>query len=234
VAAIAPDDAWAVGEHHLEGRLRDVHPDVDHWDGTSWTKVAVPGGKVSTAYRVAASGPDDVSVLLFDRNHKPFVERWDGTTWTLTRTDPRDQPSNPDPGSIEALSPTDAWMAGARLAGTQTRALPVAEHWDGSDWSRVPVPHAGDFETVSGLAAADSTDVWMVGTEELGAPGSTDELPESWNWNGASWSFVPIANSHQSAYLSAADALPTGHVWAVGSWSDGSGSNGLIYERCDS
>jgi hypothetical protein len=234
VTAIAPDDAWAVGEHNLQGHLGDEHPDVEHWDGVSWTKVTVPTRPDSVALQVSASGPDDVSVLLYDHNVKPYVDRWNGTTWTLTRTDSHDKPANPIPSAIEALSPSDAWLAGSRMGNLPTQASPIAEHWDGAAWTRVHVPDANRADLPSGLAAVATNDVWMTGTRQLGAPGSTNSQAESWNWNGASWSFVSIPASHPGAALAAADALPTGEVWTVGTWFDDNGdTHGLIYQRCD-
>src|SRR3990170_1334320 len=77
VVAIAPDDAWIVGEH------------VQHWDGSAWTELGTvrAGGMLRG---VGVVGPADVWAVG-DRTTseaslpKPLVQRWDGTRWEALR-----------------------------------------------------------------------------------------------------------------------------------------------------
>src|SRR5207247_2555753 len=64
VAAVAPDDAWAVGGYNFLGQSteRPETPVVLHWDGSAWGVVDMPspGNAAYVGYGVVAAGPDDV------------------------------------------------------------------------------------------------------------------------------------------------------------------------------
>jgi hypothetical protein len=70
---------------------------------------------------------------------------------------------------VAALSERDAWAVGS--VQTERRALPLAEHWNGTAWSVVPTPvdgrHIRVLHDVSALAADD---VWAVGTQIVRGP----------------------------------------------------------------
>ena len=67
---------------------------------------------------------------------------------------------------VADLSPANAWAVGQ---GKDAR--PLAEHWDGTAWSVVPVPvpavpSGTSFAnaTLSRISAVSATDIWAVGT----------------------------------------------------------------------
>jgi hypothetical protein len=87
VTASSASDVWAAGTVPAAGGK--VHTLIEHWDGSTWTRVASPNSKqtasevvsisadsASDAWAVAAIGPDTEypagSMLL----------HWDGTAWT--------------------------------------------------------------------------------------------------------------------------------------------------------
>lgn len=77
VAAIAPDDAWVVGER------------IQHWDGAAWTEVGIVRGG-GTLRGVGVVGPADVwavgdRVIGEAPSSRPLVQRWDGARWDLLR-----------------------------------------------------------------------------------------------------------------------------------------------------
>ena len=73
VTALAPDDAWVVGER------------VQHWDGKTWSELGTV--RASGMLRgIAAVSPNDVWAVGSraageDAVLKPFVQRWDGERW---------------------------------------------------------------------------------------------------------------------------------------------------------
>lgn len=86
LATIASDDAWAVGYDYDNARQQTV-PLILHWDGSAWTKAAVPTFPDSAELRaVAAVGPNAVYAAgtRADANGFPhaLILRWDGTAWT--------------------------------------------------------------------------------------------------------------------------------------------------------
>jgi hypothetical protein len=142
VAALSPDDAWAVGESDDLGPL---HTLAAHWNGTGWTVVPTPnpgtGGVLDGA---AAVAPDDVwavGYFFVDGNFNPLTIHWDGTAWSVV----------PNPGApgqyllaVDAIATDDVWATGP--AG--------AMHWDGTAWTAFP---DGGGSDIDGAAA---NDVW--------------------------------------------------------------------------
>lgn len=125
---------------------------------------------------------------------------------------------------VAALSPSDAWAVGYYNPDPPSDlydARALTEHWNGSSWVNVPNPGNTTTlpNTLSGVAALASDDVWAVGTSS-GADGFLNEsLIE--HWNGAQWSIVPSPGVPQpSGYdmgsLAGVSALAPNDIWAVG------------------
>ncbi|MDN3354615.1 hypothetical protein [Actinomadura sp. DC4] len=118
---------------------------------------------------------------------------------------------------VAPISGTDAWSVGERQPPSDT-AYPLAEHWDGTSWTEVPVPATptGSGE-LDGVSAVATNDVWAVGDSNgLG--------PVLRHWDGTSWAAVapaaPPSGDHVGAdRLYDVAALPAGRAWAVGRYS---------------
>jgi hypothetical protein len=126
---------------------------------------------------------------------------------------------------VTALSASDAWTVGDFATGGGFTGRPLAEHWDGTTWSRVPVPRPGRKDSdgfFSGVNGSASDDVWAVGTYlSKVTPIRMVTLAE--HWDGSSWSIVSTPNpSGMDDYqLSSVSAVSADDVWAVGSGPTG-------------
>jgi hypothetical protein len=87
VAALGPDNIWAVGIQLASQTL------VEHWDGSSWT--IVPSPSVSGAYSflggVAALGPNDIWAaggVSTSTSSRTLSEHWNGSAWTVVSSPP--------------------------------------------------------------------------------------------------------------------------------------------------
>jgi hypothetical protein len=121
----------------------------------------------------------------------PLIEHWDGRAWTIL---PVGNPSGL-PGSlygITVISATDAWAVGGFLADSPTtRNGPLVEHWNGVSWALISVPALANVgphheQTLVGVAAMSSSDVWAVGNASNGATYVNRLL----HWNGLAWTRV--------------------------------------------
>ena len=61
---------------------------IEHWDGSSWTKVAnpLPGGPEQLFAVSAVSATNAWAVGHYDngtQDYQGLVEHWDGTSWTV-------------------------------------------------------------------------------------------------------------------------------------------------------
>ena len=202
VAALSPNDAWAVGSH------------IEHWDGTSWSIVPSPQpGWIEFLGGVAAISTNDVWAVgwyypINSNSQEPLIEHWEGSVWSIVSS-----PAGPNNAfyAVTALSTSDIWAVGN-----------IIEHWDGTTWSIVPNPVGYGY--LSGVTALSTNDVWAVG-EYNSSKGGVSTLVE--HWDGASWSVVPSWNTwRRNNVLHAVTRVPgTKHLWAVGDsyiWSKGS------------
>src|SRR5262245_52613741 len=85
-------------------------------------------------------------------------------------------------------------------------------------WQRVRAPAAN---SISGVAAASTNDVWAGGQ-------STTQQPFAAHWGGRRWARVATPALGSGGLFDAVAVTPSGDVWAVGSqFNDGGGSTTL-------
>lgn len=147
VAAVAPDDIWAVGEGESDASQ------IYHFDGTSWSQVPGPTpGWRRTLRDVVALARDDVwagGSFDDDTGGHPWLLHWDGSSWTTV-------PAPAGGDMFAAWSPDDILTQGSGGFA----------HWDGSSWTQQPglegllIPGAvvADMETVG------PCELWGVGS----------------------------------------------------------------------
>jgi hypothetical protein len=130
-------------------------------------------------------------------------------------------------GAVAASSPNDIWAVGNFLPDTansnQDATLSLANHFDGTRWSPVPVPNAGpNWNTLYGVAASDGR-AWAVGVKQ-NSQFQDRALVDA--WDGTKWSVVDVPQpGSQRDLLYGASASSTSDVWAVGHQV---GANGLF------
>ncbi len=157
-------DAWAAGNIGHDGYGGGtVIGMLLRWNGTAWTRVAIPGFdstfSIITFHDLLVLG-GDVWVVgeAFHRGQLrivPYVLRWNGSTWqhgTIPNA-----PSGAFHG-IAALSPTAVYAVG-RKDGSGT----FVARWNGSAWSQESTPAAGVSNVLADVTATGGT-LWAVGT----------------------------------------------------------------------
>jgi hypothetical protein len=230
IAALSPDDVWAVGYDDKYGTL------VEHWDGRSWNVVPSPnvGSKSDNhLYGVAAVSARDVwAVGYYDTDTsapaQTLIEHWDGRSWNVVPSPNVGSGNNSDNilKGVSAISDHDVWAVGYyyNVAAAEYRTL--IEHWDGISWSVVRSPNVGaSSNQLFGVSAASTGDVWAVGYYY-----AANYLPQTLieHWDGISWSVVRSPNvgaSSNQLYgvstLATPRGAPADEAWAVGSFFDG-------------
>jgi hypothetical protein len=113
VAAVSPNDVWAVG-HYRDGLVYRTL--VEHWDGTQWSIVPSPnvGTDSNDLLSVAVASPNDVWAVGYYRNgsiYQTLVERYNpcppSPTPTVTGTPPtHTHTSTPMSTSTSTSTPT--------------------------------------------------------------------------------------------------------------------------------
>jgi len=206
VANLAPNDAWAVGDHSNATA-------VEHWNGTQWGLVYSPAvGSGSYLMGVSANSPNDIWAVgryLSNSRYYTLIEHWNGTQWSVL--------PSPNVGTgdnylqdVAAVSANDVWAVGA-YGATTPQALIM--HWDGGQWSIIPNPAPSDSQLDS-IAAISANDIWAVGFQRVG--GILQMLIE--RWDGAQWSMVSTPQTGVATRLHSVAASAANDVWAVGEY----------------
>lgn len=174
---------------------------------------ASSAGLYGELYGLAVVSPSDVWAVGTG-DGRTLTEHWDGSTWTRVPS------PSPYKGAVDtltgvtAVSSRDVWAVGAAQTENDTRAF--IEHWNGTRWSVVPVPHVeGEtFKELFGVSGVAADDVWAVGDYSTVTTHRTLIL----HWDGSAWSHVssPSPFPHVGAHLLGVSAVSADDVWAAG------------------
>jgi hypothetical protein len=177
VAAISPNDVWAVGEYWKLGET-EVHQALAlHWDGAEWNQVPTPmfsveqGGPVALIGITAISSNDVWAVGGGMAGFGgPLVLHWNGSNWQAVHgLDPTLGPLS----DVAASGPDDVWAVGERN---------LHAHWDGHAWSWIYGLAPADT-SLGSVVAVSSNDVWAFG-------GSAEYRSIVEHWDGKAWRLV--------------------------------------------
>lgn len=205
--------AWAVGAR----RIQQI-------DGSSWVPQdsQPPGaGHLSAVAATSAS-----NAWAVGGNWRAQIEHWDGISWSAQQAAQPGAPTHPDIlTGVAASSATDAWAVG--YSGTNSGRRTLIEHWNGTQWSRVPSPSPGGKghhdSQLAGVAVVSATRAWAVGFYTT----PTGQRTLILRWNGTSWSQVPSPNLSSQTVLTSVAATTSIHAWAVGYAITGTGVEGI-------
>jgi hypothetical protein len=192
VAAASSTDAWTVGSFLPPSGDGTVLQTLgEHFDGKRWTAFPLPnvGPNINSLFAVSML-PDGAAWAVgyfidASFHEETLVEHFDGSTWTVVPA--------PSPGArqnilygVAAISSHDVWAVGGFQDGKDTWH-PLAVHWDGSNWTRVPVDEPGATGNVLYAVAASSDGIFATG-QQVGTRFPGKALVEQ--WDGEEWEVV--------------------------------------------
>ena len=206
VAAVAPDDVWAVGESG-QGQ---TSPLVEHWNGMRWSVVGIPHFSFAALSSVSVVGPRNVWALGMAWDPaQPLLLHWNGHRW-LRQAVPwyRD---GVELGKIVATGSSSVWILSE---GSPS----ILEHWDGSQWQAVPQPF-GEHDPIGDFSATGWNDAWAVGSYRTGpSRGYGYSHPLAAHWDGSTWTITPVPDvrGHNDTELDSVAAAGRHDAWAIG------------------
>jgi hypothetical protein len=135
--------------------------------------------------------------------------------------------------SVAAVSSTDVWAVGFYAPESLFITQTLAEHWDGTQWSVVPIPNGGTGDNqLNSVAVVSSTDVWAVGFYNSQPRGPFQALVE--HWDGTQWIVVPGPHPGNTYdFLSSVAVVSSTDIWAVGLYNNESGVEQTLVEHWD-
>lgn len=218
VAAVANDDAWAVG-HWYDERFASYRTLVQRWDGGQWRKVPAPnvGSGYNDLYGVAATSPVDAWAVGYSREtpytgSRTLILHWDGAAWAVVPS-PNPGPTENVLSGVTALASDEAWAVGWYY-DAQRIGRPLVLRWNGTRWRSVatPLPSAY-YSLLAGVSAAGAGDVWAGGYAYVNGRYGTLLM----HWDGAAWTVAPSPNVGTKANrIRSVSAVGFDDAWAVG------------------
>jgi len=244
IAAVAPNNVWAVGQQAVSTSMGvQVKRLLLHFTGSKWAVMASPPLPNSAGLRgIAAVSAGDIwavgwlrvgaSPLAIPEKTVPLTLHFDGTTW-------RQVPFPVVAGPASFLTRVAVSKAGrvyavggGRNAGGPPIWLPngsrVIARYDAGRWTLLPLTGIQPDAELRDVAVA-GPDVWVVG-DRANAAGPIESL--AWRYAGTRWtSYRP--GPHPRGVLNGVHAASAREVWAAGTpGNDGTG-DGVLLTRWD-
>lgn len=151
VWSFAPDDALAVGDTGMV-----------HWDGKTWSLVAVDGGSLDGLSSLWASGPNDVWAVAQGQRrlvHGTRAAPGGAFTWTTSETD-----GGPTLDTVTGASPGELWTTGIEDDGTPMLGHGLSQDGGVPSFTKVAIPD-NPF-SLSGLFVSSDGELWVAGTSD--------------------------------------------------------------------
>ena len=189
VAALSPSNAWAVGQTGASSEGTGQRTLIEHWNGTSWTRMPSPNvGTVSVLRAITIVSAGNAwavgSYIAADGTNRTLALHWNGRTWTVA-------PSATPGGGAQFLGVTASWtnniwaVGYTNLTSCSPKCQTLIEHWNSvaGKWRVLPSPNppSGYLNMLWGISAVSRGDIWAAGTTDYG---STLII----HWNGTAWS----------------------------------------------
>jgi alpha-tubulin suppressor-like RCC1 family protein len=195
----------------------------------SVTPTAVSG--ITSARAISAGGVNSTALVA---SAPPAAPAPVSSIWRVSPT-PVPNPavvSDLSFAGVSAASATDAWAVGTDEV---TQQLPLAEHWNGTTWSKTTVPlPAGTAQAVfTGTDDLGTANAWAVGYTEAANGTGQQTLIE--HWTGSAWAVVPSPDPETGTgatdVLTAISGTGPDDLWAVGYFSDDTDFTALLFEH---
>lgn len=155
VAAIAPNDVWAVGSY---GTNHARHAQILHWDGAEWRVAPLPpfpeeSSGLSGITSLSATNMWAVGWKRAGPLPEVLILHWDGASWNVVGV------KGLCPGGASDITALDAnhlWIIG----GCSNTDGALFAHWNGHRWTRVASPES--TWGVRAITAVSAKELWAV------------------------------------------------------------------------
>lgn len=211
-------EGWAVGEYEVDQTYRTL---TLRWTGGAWVQVDSPGRRNAGLTSVSMGAPDDVWAIGSAK--RPVAIRWDGEGWTRFPL-PERKDRYLRLSDVDAVSPTEAWIAGA---WERRRSASAVLSWDGSEWTNVPVKDRKGYDWLTGIDSG--TGAWSVGERRT----RSGVFPVALRRMGSSWVKAGADNPGRGGHLTDLFTTTEGTAWATGRASSRKlGLFGVLQKAC--
>jgi len=164
------------------GDPRDAYetPLVAHWDGRTYTTMAIPIDPLAPGRASSVSCPASNACMVAAG---PILLRWDGLAWTQTAV-PQTSAGAPWLYDVTCTQADQCVAVGVDPAGN-----PAAVAWNGTTWTSSPAPSFAPLQV-----ACESSDWCMAVGSTTFYGGNFGNLDSAAVWNGSTWTPVAVAD----------------------------------------
>lgn len=237
VAALSANDVWAVGYRGGTKSETPIETFILHWDGAGWRQVASPNisGGANQLFGITALAADNIWAVGTAAG-APLAMRWNGSAWSIVPVQRNGGLSTEKLTAVSGAAGNDVWAVGDGKGVFTNQTFATIRHWDGASWtekvcraassSNPPEGYEGGGPDAyfTGVAAAASNDVWVVGVRGSG--------PLILHWDGRAWTTVTHPRAFpNSAIFRAVTTSSGGSAWSVGLEIEVSPSGSVTPER---
>jgi hypothetical protein len=209
VVATSANNAWALGGSDGSYGDRTVQlAEAVHWNGKSWSSVAMPSGAKGWVDAASAPAANDIWAVT---NEGGYILHYNGKSWAVEH---HLSGASRLLTSVVAFSATNVWVFGTSGEGPGYGTW----HYNGKTWS-AQTGTAGDVDSASAVSA---TNLWAI------ANSSTAPATSIARYNGKSWSRV--SNSALSGLsFNRIQAISASSVWITASAPDNGFKSYLLH-----
>lgn len=223
IAAVSPDDIWVVGG--ITEKNSGQRSFFEHWNGSQWQVVPSPHTTLENNFLLSISAVSSTNIWAVGSSgnstyseQRTLTEHWNGSQWQVVPSPSPAQFYNALWG-VTTVSANNIWAVGGIADTHTTPAKTLIEHWNGTSWSVVPSPSAGNFQDVlyGGVTAISANNIWAIGWTATNQNFTTWQ-PLVEHWDGKHWSLVSSPHAGISRFINGITTVPvTNQLWVVGS-----------------
>lgn len=209
LAVVSSKMAWAAGAEGWSSDGTDNgRPLIVRWNGTAWSKVALPTAWRGGIAAIADSSATKAWALGMNSQDTKIAHllHWTGSGWH-SMTMPTVSASIEGDINLAAAPGGRAWMS---LDGSANSSLLFA--WNGQQWNARSYPCAQWACGIVALDARANSDAWAVGNY-VTSSGSGGPMALHWTASGWHPTTVPYV---KDGYLTGVYAASVTSAWAVG------------------
>jgi hypothetical protein len=189
VSCSSSEACTAVGYYEKSGTLALA----ERWNGKVWSiqEIKTPTGAKSTSLLGVSctSGEACTAVGWYVTSSNvevPLAERWNGKEWSIQETKTAAGATESSLTGVSCTS-SEACTAVGRYINSSSVEVPLAERWNGKEWSiqETKVPTGAKSSSLAGVSCTSSEACTAVGHD---VNSSSVEVPLAERWNGKEWS----------------------------------------------
>jgi hypothetical protein len=216
VTCTSTSNCWAVGLYYNGSTYQTL---IEQWNGTAWSIIPSPNrsSESNSLDGVNCTSASQCWAVGYDN----LILQWNGMAWSIVTSPTVNRVDDATLYGVTCASASDCWEVGNSYYNSVNQTL--IEQWNGTAWSFIPSPDAGDSQSnfLYSVTCSSTTNCWAVGYYE--SPNGRFHYAQTLieQWDGTSWSIVasPNTSTSHNNYLNGISCISSSSCWAAGDYA---------------